>query len=92
MVASTIDELAKDYADKIVFGKLNVDENPKTTMQFDIMSIPTLLINEKWGRSRQNHGGCSKTIHTCKTTQTCVRRASSVSNGDSHTFNIVYRI
>ena len=44
MVAPIIDELAKDYAGKVVFGKLNVDENPKTAMRFDIMSIPTLLI------------------------------------------------
>jgi thioredoxin 1 len=44
MVAPIIDELARDYAGKVVFGKLNVNENPKTAMRFDIMSIPTLLI------------------------------------------------
>jgi len=44
MVAPIIDGLAKDYAGKVVFGKMNVDENPRTTMRFGIMSIPTLLI------------------------------------------------
>jgi len=44
IVGPMIEELAKDYAGKVVFGKLNVDENPKTAMRFDIMSIPTLLI------------------------------------------------
>jgi thioredoxin 1 len=44
MVAPIIDELAREYAGKVVFGKLNVDENPQTAMQFGIMSIPTLLI------------------------------------------------
>lgn len=44
MITPIIDELAKDYAGKVVFGKLNVDENPKTAMRFNIMSIPTLLI------------------------------------------------
>ncbi len=44
MVSPIIDELARDYAGKVVFGKLNVDENPKTAMRFGIMSIPTLLI------------------------------------------------
>ncbi|UCH01545.1 MAG: thioredoxin [Candidatus Bathyarchaeota archaeon] len=44
MIAPIIDELAQDYADKILFGKLNVDENRKTTMQYQIMSIPTLLV------------------------------------------------
>jgi thioredoxin 1 len=29
---------------KIVFGKLNVDENQKTSMKYQIMSIPTMLI------------------------------------------------
>ncbi|HDN05947.1 MAG TPA: thioredoxin [Candidatus Bathyarchaeota archaeon] len=43
-VAPVIEELARDYAGKISFGKLNVDENPKVAMQYGIMSIPTLLV------------------------------------------------
>ena len=44
MVAPVIEELAKDYAGKVVFGKLNVDENPIIATQFAIMAIPTLFI------------------------------------------------
>ena len=44
MVAPIIEELAKEYAGKIVFGKLNVDENPITASRYQIMSIPTLLV------------------------------------------------
>jgi thioredoxin 1 len=44
MVAPVIDELARDYAGKVLFGKLNVDENPQTSGRFEIMSIPTLLV------------------------------------------------
>ncbi|MEM2909848.1 MAG: thioredoxin [Nitrososphaerota archaeon] len=44
MLAPVIKDLAKDYAGKIVFGKLNVDENPTTAAKFGIMSIPTLII------------------------------------------------
>jgi len=44
MVAPVIEELARDYAGKILFGKLNVDENPSVAMQYQIMSIPTLLV------------------------------------------------
>ena len=44
MVAPVIDELAQELKGKIVFGKLNVDENPQTSMKHQIMSIPTLLI------------------------------------------------
>lgn len=49
MVAPVIEEMALDYAGKILFGKLNVDENRKVATQYQIMSIPTLLVfkNEK---------------------------------------------
>jgi len=44
MVAPIIEELTRDYAGKILFGKLNVDNNREVSMQYDIMSIPTLLV------------------------------------------------
>jgi len=44
MVAPIIDEMARDYAGKILFGKLNVDENREVATQYEIMSIPTLLV------------------------------------------------
>jgi thioredoxin 1 len=44
MVAPVITELAKELQGKIVFGKLNVDENPQTSMKHQIMSIPTFLV------------------------------------------------
>lgn len=43
MMAPVIDELAKEFAGKVAFGKLDVDANPRTAAQFGIMSIPTLL-------------------------------------------------
>ena len=44
MVGPVIEDLAKEMQGKIVFGKLNVDENPQTSAKHQIMSIPTLLI------------------------------------------------
>jgi len=44
MVAPVVEEMARDYAGKIFFGKLNVDENREVAMQYQIMSIPTLLV------------------------------------------------
>ena len=44
MIGPVIEELAKEMKGKIVFGKLNVDENPQTSMKYNIMSIPTLLV------------------------------------------------
>lgn len=44
MITPIIEDMARDYAGKIVFGKLNVDENQVTAMQYQVMSIPTLLV------------------------------------------------
>lgn len=43
-IAPVVEQLAKAYSGKIIFGKLNVDENPETTERFGIMAIPTLLV------------------------------------------------
>jgi thioredoxin 1 len=44
MIGPVIEELARELKGKIVFGKLNVDENQQTSMKYKIMSIPTLLV------------------------------------------------
>ncbi len=40
----TIDALAKEYQGQIVFGKLNVDENPATAKNYGISGIPAMLV------------------------------------------------
>ena len=47
MVGPIVDELAKEMQGKIVFAKLNVDENQRTSMKYKIMSIPTMLVFKK---------------------------------------------
>jgi thioredoxin 1 len=44
LVAPIIEQLAKEYSGSVAFGKLNVDENPLTSGEFQVQSIPTLLI------------------------------------------------
>jgi len=44
MIAPVLEEMAREYAGRVVFGKLNVDENPKIAMEYAIMAIPTLFI------------------------------------------------
>ena len=44
MVSPIIEQLASELAGKVVFGKLNVDENPITANNFGIQSIPTIAI------------------------------------------------
>jgi thioredoxin 1 len=47
MVSPIIEQLAKEYAGRVTFGKLNVDENPVVSQAFRIQSIPTLLVFHK---------------------------------------------
>jgi len=47
VVSPIIEELAKEYAGKVVFGKLNVDENPKTASKFGVFSVPTIVFLRK---------------------------------------------
>jgi thioredoxin 1 len=44
ILSPTIEQLAKEFAGKIMFGKLNVDENPRVASAFRIQSIPTVAI------------------------------------------------
>jgi thioredoxin len=44
MVAPVLDQLASEYQGRIKIAKLNVDENPITSSQYGIRSIPTMLI------------------------------------------------
>jgi thioredoxin 1 len=44
IVSPIVEELAREYAGRILFGKLNVDENREVPTQYQIMGIPTLLV------------------------------------------------
>ncbi len=44
MVAPIIEELADDYADRVKFAKLDVDANPLKASQFNIRSIPNMIV------------------------------------------------
>jgi thioredoxin 1 len=44
MVAPILEEIAAEYPGKITIAKLNVDDNPQTAMQFEVMSIPTMIV------------------------------------------------
>jgi thioredoxin 1 len=44
MIAPILDQLAAESEGSYKIAKLNVDENPQTSAQFQIRSIPTMLI------------------------------------------------
>ena len=39
-----VDKLAEKYSERMVFGKLNVDEEPDLATRYDVFSIPTFMI------------------------------------------------
>ena len=53
LLSPIVDELGLDLGEKLRVGKLNVDENPETSQQFGIMSIPTLLVFKQGKSVRQ---------------------------------------
>jgi thioredoxin 1 len=44
MIAPILEEIAGEQAGKIRIGKLNVDDAPVTAQEFQVMSIPTLIL------------------------------------------------
>lgn len=44
MIAPIVKEIADEFDGKILVGKVNVDEEPDLTMQYNVSSIPTLMV------------------------------------------------
>jgi thioredoxin 1 len=44
MIAPVLDELAGEYDQRVRIGKVNVDEDQKLAVDYNIQSIPTLLL------------------------------------------------
>jgi thioredoxin len=43
VIEPLVDELALQYSGKVKIGKMDVDQNPQSSMNYGIRSIPTLL-------------------------------------------------
>ncbi|MDT8405950.1 MAG: thioredoxin TrxA [Methylococcales bacterium] len=44
MIAPVLDEIAKEYGDRLEVVKINVDENPQTPQNYGVRGIPTLML------------------------------------------------
>jgi thioredoxin 1 len=44
MVAPVVEEIAEERGEALKVVKLNIDENQNTAVQFNVMSIPTLMV------------------------------------------------
>ena len=44
MIAPILEEIAAEHGDKISIAKLNVDDSPGAARNYQVMSIPTLIV------------------------------------------------
>ena len=59
-LSPVIEEISNDYEGSVKVGKVNVDENPETTMKFRIRSIPTLIVFKNGEVAEQIVGAVAK--------------------------------
>jgi len=55
-IAPMIDELASEYAGAVRIGKVNIDDNQQSAMNFGIDAIPTLILFQG-GQPKQRFQG-----------------------------------
>ncbi|RLK60213.1 MULTISPECIES: thioredoxin [Actinokineospora] len=44
MVAPVLEEIAAEYSEKVTVAKLDIDANPGTARDYQVLSIPTLIV------------------------------------------------
>ncbi len=59
-IAPTVEGLTATYGDKVKIGKLNIDENPTVASQFNVQSIPTLVLFQNGKALGQLAGASSR--------------------------------
>ena len=60
MIGPILEEVAKDYGDKIQIAKMNVDENRDIPAKFGIRGIPTLMVFKDGQLAATKVGAMSK--------------------------------
>jgi thioredoxin 1 len=61
-ITPILKELAADYAGRIRFTKLNVDDSPATASRYSVLSIPTVILF-KDGEARETVSGARPRSH-----------------------------
>ncbi len=59
-VSPVVEDLSKEYGDKIDFVKINVDDNGEIAQKFNVLSIPTLAIFKDGEVVAQKVGAATK--------------------------------
>lgn len=60
MLAPVMEEVSKEFEDKAVFVKVDVDENPDLARRYGIMSIPLVVIFKNGEEAAKSLGYTSK--------------------------------
>ncbi|MTI13421.1 thioredoxin TrxA [Sansalvadorimonas verongulae] len=60
MIAPVLDEIARDYADRLKVCKLNIDENEATAPKYNVRGIPTLMLFKNGSVEATKVGALSK--------------------------------
>ena len=68
MVAPILEDIAKDYAGKVVVAKVNTDENPNWAIRYGVRGIPTMLFIKNGQEVDRQVGAVPKQMITNKLT------------------------
>ncbi|WP_374623905.1 thioredoxin TrxA [Pandoraea sp.] len=60
MIAPILEDVAKEYGDKVQVAKINVDDNQATPAKFGIRGIPTLILFKNGAVAGQKVGALAK--------------------------------
>lgn len=60
MIAPILEEVAKDYGDRVQIAKINVDENQQIPAKYGIRGIPTLILFKNGEVAAQKVGALAK--------------------------------
>ena len=66
MVGPIIDQLSEEYKDRVVVGKIDVDNNDEATSKYGIRNIPTVLFIKNGEVVDKVVGAGAKTLFTEK--------------------------
>tara|TARA_Y100000310_G_scaffold276984_1_gene294525 strand:+ start:937 stop:1260 length:324 start_codon:yes stop_codon:yes gene_type:complete len=60
VLGPVVEETAKELKDKVVFAKVNVDDNQELAQRFQVMSIPTIIYFKDSQQAHRTNGAMGK--------------------------------
>lgn len=62
MIAPTIEDMAREFSDKAVVAKCNVDDSPQVAIKYSIRNIPTILFFKEGKIADKQVGAVPKNV------------------------------